>query len=82
MARILYEEMTCASCSGSGEGMFDGSRCYTCGGSGVMPLFHCEAGDSAWTSEPPDECLCDTDDDDIVDVPKPAKQDGEEEASP
>jgi hypothetical protein len=25
----------CGDCSGSGEGMFDGSTCRTCGGSGV-----------------------------------------------
>ena len=25
----------CAGCNGSGEGMFDGTRCSSCGGSGV-----------------------------------------------
>jgi hypothetical protein len=28
-------EGSCGDCSGSGEGMFDGSTCRTCGGSGV-----------------------------------------------
>ena len=26
----------CPSCNGSGEGMYDGSRCDTCGGSGEV----------------------------------------------
>lgn len=26
----------CGNCNGSGEGMHDGSRCYACGGSGVV----------------------------------------------
>ncbi len=25
----------CGNCNGSGEGMYDGTRCYSCGGSGV-----------------------------------------------
>lgn len=25
----------CPTCSGSGEGMYDGTRCSSCGGSGV-----------------------------------------------
>lgn len=25
----------CPACSGSGEGMYEGSRCRSCGGSGV-----------------------------------------------
>lgn len=29
------DEVTCAGCNGSGEGMFDGSTCSSCGGSGV-----------------------------------------------
>ena len=29
------EEVICATCNGSGEGMYDGSRCANCGGSGV-----------------------------------------------
>jgi DnaJ-class molecular chaperone len=28
------ENATCPTCSGSGEGIHDGSRCRTCGGSG------------------------------------------------
>lgn len=28
------EEGTCASCSGSGEGMWDGSTCHACKGTG------------------------------------------------
>jgi hypothetical protein len=29
------EEPMCSSCNGTGEGMYDGSRCRVCGGSGV-----------------------------------------------
>ncbi len=31
---VEWEEGTCASCSGSGEGMYDGSTCHACKGSG------------------------------------------------
>ena len=31
-----YED--CSACSGSGEGMYDGSRCYKCKGTGVEPV--------------------------------------------
>jgi len=30
-----YDEQYCGSCSGSGEGMHDGTRCSTCAGSGT-----------------------------------------------
>ena len=30
------EDEICSNCSGSGEGMHDGSRCYVCGGSGEV----------------------------------------------
>lgn len=30
-----YEELICMGCSGSGEGMWDGATCSSCGGSGV-----------------------------------------------
>jgi DnaJ-class molecular chaperone len=33
-----YEDEICSGCSGSGEGMYDGSRCYKCHGSGVEPV--------------------------------------------
>lgn len=29
------EDEICSGCSGSGEGMYDGSTCYKCHGSGV-----------------------------------------------
>lgn len=29
------EDQMCSSCNGSGEGMYDGTRCASCGGSGV-----------------------------------------------
>ena len=32
------EDEICSGCSGSGEGMYDGSRCYKCHGSGVEPV--------------------------------------------
>jgi len=31
-----FEEDECPVCSGSGEGMYDGSRCYKCKGSGSV----------------------------------------------
>jgi DnaJ-class molecular chaperone len=31
------EDEICSGCSGSGEGMHDGSNCYKCHGSGVEP---------------------------------------------
>ena len=31
------EQSYCAACNGSGEGMYDGSSCRICGGSGVEP---------------------------------------------
>ena len=39
-------EVRCPTCNGSGEGMYDGSRCRTCKGSGVLTgeCPHC-AGD-------------------------------------
>jgi DnaJ-class molecular chaperone len=33
-----YEDEICSACSGSGEGMYDGSTCYKCKGSGVEPV--------------------------------------------
>lgn len=32
------EDALCANCNGSGEGMHDGARCNSCGGSGVYSL--------------------------------------------
>lgn len=31
------ESRVCGACNGSGEGRYDGSRCYTCHGSGEVP---------------------------------------------
>jgi DnaJ-class molecular chaperone len=31
------EDEICSACSGSGEGMWDGSTCYKCRGRGVEP---------------------------------------------
>ena len=31
------DEPICSACNGSGEGMYDGSTCYKCHGSGVEP---------------------------------------------
>ena len=31
-----FEEDECPVCSGSGEGMYDGSRCYKCKGRGSV----------------------------------------------
>lgn len=33
-----YEDEICSWCSGSGEGMYDGSTCGKCHGSGVEPV--------------------------------------------
>lgn len=32
------EDDICSGCSGSGEGMYDGSNCYKCHGSGIEPV--------------------------------------------
>ena len=29
------EDLICIQCNGSGEGMYDGTKCKKCGGSGV-----------------------------------------------
>ena len=31
-----YEEVECSNCAGSGEGMYDGTRCSSCRGKGVF----------------------------------------------
>lgn len=31
------DDPICSGCNGSGEGMYDGSSCYKCHGSGVEP---------------------------------------------
>lgn len=31
----MSEDLICSACSGSGEGMYDGSFCWTCNGTGV-----------------------------------------------
>ena len=31
----MSEDLICRDCSGSGEGMYDGSFCWTCNGTGV-----------------------------------------------
>ena len=30
------QDLTCTICSGTGEGMYDGTRCRSCNGSGVL----------------------------------------------
>lgn len=42
-----YEEVICTDCSGSGEGMYDGTRCSTCRGKGCVW--------EAYTEEDPEE---------------------------
>lgn len=32
------EDEICSGCSGSGEGVYDGSTCYKCKGRGVEPI--------------------------------------------
>lgn len=32
------EEITCSVCAGSGEGMADGSTCWSCKGSGMLGI--------------------------------------------
>lgn len=32
------EDEICSACNGSGEGMYDGSRCYKCKGTGNEPV--------------------------------------------
>jgi DnaJ-class molecular chaperone len=33
-----YEEVECSNCAGSGEGMYDGTRCRSCRGKGVFRM--------------------------------------------
>ncbi len=35
-------DLICPTCSGSGEGMFDGTNCLSCGGSGVERTYRDE----------------------------------------
>ena len=44
---VEYEEGTCASCAGSGEGMYDGQTCHACKGSGsqMYPVYAVEQND-------------------------------------
>jgi DnaJ-class molecular chaperone len=44
-----FEPDLCATCNGSGEGMYDGSTCSACKGSGVEPVQRDDSDD-----EPPD----------------------------
>ena len=41
-----YEDIVCGSCSGSGEGMWDGSTCRTCKGRGEG-RYECQTCDGA-----------------------------------
>jgi DnaJ-class molecular chaperone len=34
---LEYEDYVCPTCRGSGEGMYDGSTCYKCKGTGGYP---------------------------------------------
>lgn len=38
------EPLICIGCNGSGEGMYDGSRCTSCGGSGVERVISDDSG--------------------------------------
>lgn len=33
----MSEENYCSSCSGTGEGQYDGTRCWVCKGRGIAP---------------------------------------------
>ena len=33
------EDEICGSCTGSGEGQYEGTKCSTCKGSGVEPVY-------------------------------------------
>ncbi len=48
---VEYEEGACASCSGSGEGMYDGQTCHACKGSGSQ-LYPVYAADPCDELEP------------------------------
>ncbi len=39
----MRNENLCQACNGTGEGQVDGSRCYTCKGSGVARDYEAEA---------------------------------------
>jgi RecJ-like exonuclease len=49
MSNTGYIEVICTFCNGSGEGMYDGSTCISCHGSGVKEVecSHCNEDDPA-----------------------------------
>lgn len=50
------EELTCTTCNGSGEGMYDGTRCRSCNGSGIDPDSRAQPDDDC---DPPEPEYCD-----------------------
>ena len=52
------EKLLCRTCSGSGEGMYDGSTCTQCNGRGVMPCA-CEIEAAEYAQYLHDEALWD-----------------------
>lgn len=45
----MFVDVICGNCSGSGEGMYEGSRCYACRGRGE---YRCEVEDEV--EDPPE----------------------------
>ena len=39
IVEVEKEPLICNVCMGSGEGRFEGSTCYACGGSGTEPIY-------------------------------------------
>jgi hypothetical protein len=44
-------ECICGHCNGSGEGMYDGTTCSACGGSGIERDDDDEGSDDYWETE-------------------------------
>ena len=42
LAEQAHDDEICLACNGSGEGMYDGTRCRSCGGSGVERTYRDE----------------------------------------
>lgn len=53
-----YIENSCGICRGSGEGMYDGSTCYSCKGSGVETIECDECDKCNECSELLEDCVC------------------------
>lgn len=55
-AEAVDKELICIGCNGSGEGHYDGTRCSSCGGSGVECQAPDDDRDDFIEPDEPEEC--------------------------